>query len=104
MYLHVLRLGTNAPELCNAGFENLSVLEVAKRITESVPAEIVVTESNDPRSYRLNSDRLLATGFVSRFGIEDGIREVCEAFHAGRLQDEERWYNVRTMKARRISS
>ena len=29
-----------------------------------VPAEIVVTASDDPRSYRLSSTRLLATGFA----------------------------------------
>ncbi|HRD75888.1 MAG TPA: SDR family oxidoreductase, partial [Hyphomicrobiaceae bacterium] len=47
----------------NAGFENISIMDIAQRVTAHVPAEIVVTPSNDPRSYRVNSDRLLATGF-----------------------------------------
>jgi len=32
-------------------------------VAKHVKADIIVTPSNDPRSYRVNSDRLLATGF-----------------------------------------
>src|SRR3984957_9905553 len=46
----------------NAGFENLSLLDIAQAVTRRVQASIVITDANDPRSYRLNSDRLLATG------------------------------------------
>ena len=52
----------------NAGFENLSILEIARMVAEHVPTDIVVTPSNDPRSYRVNSDRLLATGFAAPHG------------------------------------
>ena len=31
----------------NAGFENLSIMEIAQRVVEYAPAEIAVTESND---------------------------------------------------------
>src|SRR6267142_4459909 len=37
----------------NAGFENISIMEIAQRVTEHAPARITVTESNDPRSYRV---------------------------------------------------
>jgi len=89
------------PELTgiyNAGFENISILENAKMAKSRIPAEIMVSESNDPRSYRLSSKKLLATGFSPKFGVQDGIREVMEAFAAGELKDEEHWYNIRTMK------
>ena len=82
----------------NAGFENISILEIAGRVQKHVPAEIVVTPSNDPRSYRLSSKKLLATGFQPKFGVEDGIREVMEAFRQGQLKDREEHYNIRTMK------
>jgi len=45
------------------GFENITIMDIAEKVAELVPAEIVVTPSNDPRSYRLNADKLLATGF-----------------------------------------
>ena len=89
------------PELTgiyNAGFDNISILEIAQMAQAKIPAEIIVTESNDPRSYRLSSKKLLATGFSPKFGVSDGIREVMEAFQAGKLKDQEGWYNIRTMK------
>src|SRR3954467_14676749 len=43
----------------NAGFENISIMDIAERVVEHAPSKITVTESNDPRSYRVNSDKLL---------------------------------------------
>lgn len=98
VYLHVLELGSKAPGIFNAGFENLSILEIARMVTEVVPAGIEVTASNDPRSYRLNSDKLLATGFAPRYRVADAIQEVVAAYRAGELQDREESYNIKAMK------
>ena len=70
--LYVLLL--ERPELrgiYNAGFENISILDIARMVDAQVPTKITVTPSNDPRSYRINSDKLLATGFTPE---EDGER------------------------------
>ena len=88
------------PELTgiyNAGFENISILDIANRVKKHIDVEIVVTPSNDPRSYRLCSDKLLATGFEPRFGVEDGIQDVIKAYREGWLRNEERYYNIKTM-------
>ncbi len=98
VYHHFLDEGAKNPGVYNAGFENISIMEIARRVTQSVPAEIVVSPSNDPRSYRLSSRKLLATGFQPKFTVADGIREVIEAYRSGRLRDEERYYNIRMMK------
>jgi nucleoside-diphosphate-sugar epimerase len=82
----------------NAGFENLSILEIAQMITKVVPATIEVKESNDPRSYRVNSDRLLATGFRPKKCVADAINEVVEKVRQGALKDEDRHYNLRWMQ------
>jgi len=82
----------------NAGFENISILDIAKLVTAHVPAEIVVTESNDPRSYRVNSDRLLAAGFRPKKRVEDAVLEIVEKNRSGELQDDERYYNLKTMQ------
>ena len=50
----------------NAGFENLKVIEIAKKIANVIPSKIVIKKGNDPRSYRQNSDKLLATGFKKK--------------------------------------
>lgn len=87
----------------NAGFENISILDIAERVARRLPAEIVVTESNDPRSYRVNSDRLLATGFRPRKTVDDAISGIVEKFHAGVLKDEDRWYNLKWMQQQVLS-
>jgi nucleoside-diphosphate-sugar epimerase len=82
----------------NAGFENISIMEIAERVTKYVPAEIIITESNDPRSYRVNSDKLLAAGFKPEKSVEDAIREIVEKYQLEELKDEEHFYNLNWMQ------
>ena len=98
VYRHFLTLGAAAPGIYNAGFENISILDIARIVTGFVPAEIVVSESNDPRSYRQNSDKLLATGFTPRYRVEDAIKMVIEGYRGGKIVDEENCYNIKAMK------
>lgn len=82
----------------NAGFENISIMDIARTVVKHVPAEIVVTPSNDPRSYRLSSDRLLATGFRPKKTVEDAIREIIALFNEGKLRDADQFHNLRWMQ------
>jgi nucleoside-diphosphate-sugar epimerase len=99
-FIHFLSLGDKSPGIFNAGFENISILDIAKRVIEYIPAEIIVSESNDPRSYRLSADKLLSTGFKQKHTVNNAIQEIIAAFKAGRLKDEDVCYNIRTMKQR----
>jgi nucleoside-diphosphate-sugar epimerase len=98
VFIHFLNLGDKVPGIYNAGFENISILDIAKRVVEHVPAEIIVSESNDPRSYRLNADKLLSTGFTPKHTVNDAILEIIKAFREGVLKDQDLCYNVKTMK------
>ena len=82
----------------NAGFENLSVRDLAQRIVSRVGAEMKEMPIIDKRSYRLNSDKLLRTGFVPKKSVDDAIDEVALAYYEGELKDEERWHNLLSMK------
>lgn len=82
----------------NAGFENISILQIAELVAKHVPAEIVVTPSNDPRSYRVNSDKLLATGFRPKKTVEDAVREIVGLYRQNALKDEERFHNLKWMQ------
>ena len=82
----------------NAGFENISILDIAEKVQEKITAEIVVSESNDPRSYRQNSDKLKKTGFEPHFTISDAIDEVIEKYRSGELVDSDQCYTVKWMK------
>ncbi|GAA5163770.1 SDR family oxidoreductase [Viridibacterium curvum] len=97
VYLHLI----DHPEVTgiyNAGFENISILDIANLVAKHIPADIVVSESNDPRSYRVNSDRLLATGFKPRKRVEDAVTEIIQKFKAGELKDEPHFHNLKWMQ------
>ena len=97
VYLHLI----DRPDITgiyNAGFENISIMDIAKRVAAQVPVEIVVTPSNDPRSYRINSDKLLATGFKPKKTVSDAIAEIIQKYHAGELADEDRFHNLKWME------
>lgn len=83
----------------NAGFENLSILSIARLVQKYVKAEILITPSNDPRSYRLCSDKLLQAGFKPKKTVEDAISEIVLRYQSGQLKNEDRFYNLKTMKA-----
>jgi len=82
----------------NAGFENLTVREIADLVAGQVPAEVVVTASDDPRSYRLSSKRLLETGFRPTRTVATAVGELAAAYRAGALADDPRWHTVKWMK------
>lgn len=104
VYRHFLAK-PNLPSGCyNAGFENISILDIAKKVASKVPAEIVVSASNDPRSYRQNSDKLLATGFVQTATVSDAIADVTEKFRSGELVENDQCYTVRWMKHLNLQS
>lgn len=82
----------------NVGFENLSILELAKRISKMTSAPIFTVPSNDPRSYRLNSDKILNLGFAPKYTIDDAIHDIKCKFESGDLVDDPKSYNVNWLK------
>lgn len=97
VYEHFL-LNKDIPSGCyNAGFENISILEIAEMVSEATGSEIEVTESNDPRSYRQNSDKLLATGFSPKYRVRDAIEELIHAYNQHALPDDESCFSVKWM-------
>jgi nucleoside-diphosphate-sugar epimerase len=87
----------------NAGFENISILSIAEMVAKHTKAKIIVRPSNDPRSYRVNSSKLLATGFAPSRCVEDAIKEISEAFKQGIIKDEDHFYNLKWMQDKVLS-
>ena len=102
VYRHLLE-GKAPVGIYNAGFENISILSMAEEIAFRTGAEIVVTESNDPRSYRQSSQKLLSTGFVPTKGVFEAIQELVEAFKAGQLEDRDEWHTVKSMVSKGLA-
>ena len=98
VYQHFLAR-PNLPSGCyNAGFENLSIIEVAELVQTEIPAEVVVTDTGDPRSYRQNSDRLRSTGFAPAFTVSDAIADISRSFEEGTLPDSPECFSVEWMR------
>ena len=99
-----------AGETFNAGFQNLSIMEIAQIVKRVVQQEfpekgeipIVTTPTDDIRSYHVNSDKIRRVlGFEPRRNIEDAVRDLCKAFKQGKLPDSLQdtfYFNVRRLK------
>lgn len=87
----------------NAGFENVSILDLGNKIKNKVDCEIKFIEGNDPRSYRQCSDKLIKTGFKQKFSIDNAIDEISDAFYNKKLIDDDSCYTVKWMKNKVLS-
>jgi nucleoside-diphosphate-sugar epimerase len=97
-------------EIFNVGYQNLSLMEIAKLVQKVVSREfpekgevsIVTTPSDDLRSYHINSDKIKRVlGYAPKYTIEDAIKELCDAFRAKQLPDsmnDDQYFNVRRLK------
>ena len=116
-YADVCKLLMTAPsekianEVFNVGFQNMSIMDIAKTVKKVVmetypemgDIPIEVTESDDKRSYHINSDKIKKVlGFEPKYSVEDAVRDLCKAFAEGKLPDsfdDDKYFNIRTMKA-----
>jgi nucleoside-diphosphate-sugar epimerase len=92
----------------NAGYHNLKVREIAEMVQERVGdgVEIVVTPSDDHRSYHVSSDKIKRElGFSAKRSVSDAIMDLKAAFDAGKIPNsmtDDRYYNIKRMQARHL--
>ena len=61
---------------------------IAKKIQNIIPSKILIKKKNfDPRSYNLDSSKLLKLGFKPKKKIEDAINEIKDHYQSGKLKD-----------------
>ena len=97
VYRHFVNLENPVNGCYNAGFENISILEIAKLVSKKINAEIVISESNDPRSYRQDSTKLINTGFLPKYSVKKAIDDIIEGYKSNLIQDSEKSYTVKWM-------
>lgn len=98
VYLFCIERGAKLQGIYNASFENLTVREIADIVIRHVPAELKVAPSNDPRSYRMCSDKIMAAGFKPKKNAEQAVVDIIGAYRKNLLKDQDAYYNVRWMK------
>jgi len=92
----------------NAGYHNLKVREIANMVRDEVGknVDIVVTPSNDHRSYHVSSEKIKRDlGFSARRTVSDAIVDLAQAFNAGKVPNamsDDRYYNIKRMQALKL--
>ena len=111
LYVQLLELPDKmiAGKVFNAGAENHRVSEIAEmvcKVAGKEELEITTTPTNDNRSYHISSEKIRRElGFEPKRTIEDAIKDLCDAFKAGKIpnpMDDIRYYNIKTMLAKQL--
>jgi len=75
---------------------------VEEEFKEFSQIPIKTVESNDNRSYHINSDKIFnSLGFKPKLRIEDAVRELCVQFKKRSFEDplnNELYFNIKRMK------
>ena len=99
LYLFMLKTNKRNCGIYNAGFENKSILEIAKMVQKIIPSKInIIKTTVDPRSYRLSSEKLLKIGFKPEKRIIDAIMELKKLYFNKKLRDKKSYHSVIWLK------
>ena len=83
----------------NAGFENFSIMQIAKRIKSKIDCKIVkIKNINDPRSYRVNSDKLLNLGYRPKKNVSIAIDEIISFYRKGINKVSKKCFSIEWLK------
>lgn len=91
-------------EIFNAGYENHAVIQIAELVRNAVGSsvDIVVTPTEDLRSYHISSEKIRSTlGFEPRHTIEEASSDLLRAFNDGSVPNamtDPVYYNVKRMQ------
>jgi len=85
-------------EIYNASFKNITIKDIAQKIQKKIKSRIFYSKSNDVRSYRLDSTKLMNTGFKKKYSINIGIDEIINDFKQGKIPEEKNCYSVLWLK------
>ena len=97
-------------QIFNVGYENLSIMDIAKIVKKVVETEfqeknnveIVTSVSDDLRSYHINSDKIKKVlNYSPKLSVEHAIKDLCSAYKNGLFPDSlnnDIYYNVKRLK------
>ena len=95
-------------KIWNAGYHNLKVSTIAEMVKAEVgpKVDIVVTPTDDHRSYHVSSEKIRKElGFSAQRSVKDAIVDLRAAFSAGKVPNsmtDDRYYNIKRMQTRKL--
>jgi nucleoside-diphosphate-sugar epimerase len=107
LYLRLLAAPDEAVDgkVWNAGYDNMRVSEIADLVREEVGqhVEVVVTPTDDLRSYHVSSEKIRRElGFTPRRSIANAVADLKAAFGNGQIPNsmaDDRYYNIKRMQS-----
>ena len=89
----------------NLGFENLSIIDMAKKIKKTLGTDpkIKIKSSNDPRSYRQNSEKILKEGYKKISNLDEAIIDLKEKYETKKIYKRKNFFRINTLKMIKIS-
>ena len=98
IYIHSLK-NNFKPGIYNASAGNLSAAETAKQILKILPnCKLKIKKSNDPRSYRLNNEKITNSGFKFQTSLNDGIKELIDFYNKGKIHKRANAFSINFLK------
>tara|TARA_Y100000294_G_C8518109_1_gene321725 strand:- start:58 stop:1038 length:981 start_codon:yes stop_codon:yes gene_type:complete len=94
-----------AGETFNAGYENKTVLELARTVKKIIGEDVKLelSQTDDNRSYHISSKKIeKIIGFKTKFTIADAVLDLKNAFEKKLLKDSlnnEMYFNIKRMKS-----
>lgn len=97
-------------EIFNVGYQNLSISEIAQKVKKIVEKttnrkediKIIKSESDDKRSYHINSDKIRKMlGYSPKRSIELAVEDLCNAFGKNLIPnsfEDDFYFNVNRLK------
>ncbi len=106
-YLCILNSNYNKVngEIFNVGYKNQTVDELALDVKKVIgdDVKIIKEKSDDNRSYHVSSLKIKEIlNFQTKFSIQDGVRDLQNAFSKGVLQNsfkDEKYFNIKRMQS-----
>lgn len=94
-------------QIYNAGHQNLKIMEIAKLVKQVMKEnyhrdiDIRVTQSEDIRSYQINSDKIQNDlNFKFKKNVRNAIEDLCQAFATEKIVDSfsDKWINLKVLE------
>ena len=103
VYCHFIKNPDLPSGFYNAGFENLKIIDIAKKVSKIIPAKIKIKKNNDQRSYRQNSSKLILTGFKKKYSVNDAIFEIIKKYKNHEFSERDNCYTIKWMKKLKLN-
>ncbi len=99
IYRFFIKTSKKNSGIYNAGFENKSILDIAKFVEKFIKSKIkIYKDRSDPRSYRLDSTKILKVGFKPKKKIKDAIIDLRNNYQRKVLKKKPNFYSLKWLQ------